>query len=100
MVRSSKPDVLVAGTSHAQAVSIPASADPTIVKLIPMKDAVTLGIKLRGLELGAVLDFLRDYRMKRKLEEHQVFKITKFLSTSQLHQVHRYAKQEGPFCGK
>jgi len=98
--RDSKPDVELLGSHQAQAVSIPASADPTIVKLIPMKDAATLGIKLRGLELGAVLDFLRDYRMKRKLEEHQVFKITKFLSTSQLHQVHRYAKQEDLFSGK
>ena len=71
--QDSKPDVELLGSHQAQAVSIPASADPTIVKLIPMKDAVTLGIKLRGLELGAVLDFLRDYRMKRKHEEHQVF---------------------------
>ena len=89
-----------AATSSSLAVSIPASADPTIVKLIPMKDASTLGIKLRGLELGAVIEFLRDYRMKRRLEEHQVFKITKFLTTSQLNQVHQYAKQEDLFSGK
>jgi len=89
-----------AATSSSLAVSVPASADPTIVKLIPMKDASTLGIRLRGLELGAVIEFLRDYRMKRRLEEHQVFKITKFLTTSQLNQVHQYAKQEDLFSGK
>jgi hypothetical protein len=65
-----------------------------------MKDASTLGIRLRGLEIGAVIEFLRDYRMKRRLEEYQVFKITKFLTTSQLNQVHQYAKQEDLFSGK
>ena len=72
---SASVPVGAAATSSSLAVSVPASADPTIVKLIAMKDASTLGIKLRGLEIGAVIEFLRDYRMKRRLEEHQVFAV-------------------------
>ena len=58
-----------------------------------------MGLKLRGMELGAVVEFLHEYKTKRSQEEHQWFKISRFLTTLQMNHLYQYAKQESLYTG-
>jgi hypothetical protein len=53
-----------------------------------------MSLKLRGIELGAVVEFFHEYNTKRRQEEHQWFKISIFLTSLQMNHLYQYAKQE------
>jgi hypothetical protein len=86
--------------SVAPASPAAATSKTPVMRVIAQRDPATMGLKLRGMEIGAVIEFLHEYNTKKLIEEEQTFKITKFLTTSQLTQLYQYAKQETLFLGE
>ena len=87
-----------AGVSPASPVA--AASKTPVMRVIAQRDPATMGLKLRGMEIGAVIEFLHEYITKKLIEGEQTFKITKFMTTSQLTQLYQYAKQETLFLGE
>jgi hypothetical protein len=91
--------VTTAPSNLATNTTVPPEELP-VVKIIAQKDPTTWGLRLRNMELGALIDFLYEYRIKLVTEEHQGFKLTKFLTSSQLNSLYQHAKQEGLYSGR
>jgi hypothetical protein len=91
--------VTTASSNLATNTTVPPEELP-VVKIIAQKDPTTWGLRLRNMELGALIDFLYEYRIKLVTEEHQGFKLTKFLTSSQLNSLYQHAKQEGLYSGR
>jgi hypothetical protein len=83
-----------AAAGVASASPAAATSKSPVMRVFIQRDPATMGLKLRGMEIGAVIEFLHEYNTKKLIEEEKTFKITKFLTTSQLTQLYQYAKQE------